>query len=201
MSLINSILHLNNDTKSIDYICQLAKKIEKKFNPLVGEQDFYGGSIGGLKKIEFFDNKLPKIEVIDDSIFDLFDTHLYYTKISRYSTNILKTLDVSQSLPLLEEVENLYNSIINTDKNLFFETINRSWELKKRTSPHICSGELIDIDNSLKKHKDVRAHKLCGAGGGGYFLIFTDKNVNLENDFTNIKKIKISQEGLICKEV
>jgi D-glycero-alpha-D-manno-heptose-7-phosphate kinase len=201
LSLIKSILQLNNQKKNIHEICQLAKKIERKFNPLVGEQDFYGGSIGGLKRINFKENQLPTIEILDDSLFDLFDVYLYHTKIGRDSTSILKTINIDQSLPLLKEVDNLHRSIINCDRNLFFDTINESWNLKKRTSPHICTGELIEIDEKLSNDIRVKAHKLCGAGGGGYFLIFSEINVNLENDFPNIKKIKISKKGLTCKEI
>jgi len=201
ISLINSISHLRQTELSIFEICEMAKKIERKFNPLVGEQDFYGGSVGGLKRINFMNGELPSIEQLSDDIFEHFDMYLYYTVINRRSTGVLQTINIDSSLPLLEEVDNLYQAIKEVNLDLFIETINKSWELKKKTSPHICSGELLTIDEMLKSNKKVLAHKLCGAGGGGYFLLFVDKNSNVLEDFPDIKKITISKEGLVCKEI
>jgi len=202
MSLIKSINHLNNIDESTESISKLAFKIEKKFNPLVGQQDFYGGSIGGLKKITFFNDKDPLIEFLDVGIFDKFDMFLYFTDITRQSTNILKTIDIDKSKFLLDEVDHLYKSIKSNNVDLFMSTMKKSWNLKKQTSPHICSGDLSTIDSKIGTHPDVLAHKLCGAGGGGYFLIFVKKgSTEILNDFNTAKKITISKEGLTCKEI
>jgi D-glycero-alpha-D-manno-heptose-7-phosphate kinase len=202
MSLIKSISHLQGNDLDTHSICQLAKKIEKKFNPLVGEQDFYGGSLGNLKLINFYDEKLPQVEELNDEIFSYFDTYLYYTNVNRESTNILKTIDIDKSLPLLEEVNNLNIAIKNIDLELFSKTINKSWEIKKKLSPFICKGDLESIDMDIISDERVLAHKLCGAGGGGYFIMFTEKNpVNMERDYPGIKKISISKEGIESKEI
>jgi D-glycero-alpha-D-manno-heptose-7-phosphate kinase len=202
MSLIKSISHLQGKDLDMHSICQLAKKIEKKFNPLVGEQDFYGGSLGGLKLINFYDGELPQIEPLNDEIFSYFDTYLYYTNVNRESTNILKTIDIDKSLPLLDEVKKLNLAIKSLDLELFLKTISKSWELKKKLSPLICKGDLEDIDMNIISDKRVLSHKLCGAGGGGYFIMITEKNsTNLEDDYQGIKKISISKEGIECKEI
>ncbi len=202
MSLIKSINFLDKKELSIFEICDLAKKIERKFNPLVGEQDFYGGSIGGLKRINFKENGPPDIEQLDDEIFNHFDMYLYYTAVDRSSTSVLKTLNIDSSLPLLEEVDNLYKSIKEVNTELFLSTINKSWSLKKETSPNICSGELSVIDSKIESNKNVLAHKLCGAGGGGYFLLFAKKDSNeILIEFPDAKKIQISKNGLTCTEI
>jgi D-glycero-alpha-D-manno-heptose-7-phosphate kinase len=202
MSLIKSISHLQGNHLDPHSICQLAKKIEKKFNPLVGEQDFYGGSFGGFKLINFYENDLPSVELLSDEIFSCFDIYLYYTGVIRESTNILKTLDVDKSLPLLEEVKNLHLAIKSINPKLFLDTINKSWEIKKELSPFICKGDLELIDKSIISDNRILAHKLCGAGGGGYFILFTAKKENnLDRDYPGIKKINISEEGIICKEI
>ena len=32
------------------------------------------------------------------------------------------------------------------------------------------------MDTELQNNESVRAHKLCGAGNGGFFLTFSEKN-------------------------
>ena len=202
MSLIKSISHLQNRKLNSEDICDTAKKIERNFNPLVGEQDFYGGAFGGLKFINFNVDQRPRIEYLDTKIFERFDTYLYYTRITRESTNILKTINVDNSLPLIEEVNRLKKSIETRDLQLFMETIRKSWQLKKKLSPFICRDELELIDKMIINDNRVLAHKLSGAGGGGYFIMFVEKNSqNLELDYSGIKKINISQEGLLCREI
>ena len=71
----------------------------------------------------------------------------------------------------------------------------RSWENKKQTSRLICENEiLVALDETLKYDSRVLSHKLCGAGNGGYFLIFSKKDSELEYD--KCIKIGISETGL-----
>jgi galactokinase/mevalonate kinase-like predicted kinase len=51
-----------------------------------------------------------------------------------------------------------------------------------------------DIDDSLSRSDDVLAHKLCGAGNGGFFLIFSKKDtLSISKDCV---KINISTDGV-----
>ena len=202
MSIVKSILSMNGERPTDNEICKISMDIEKRFNPLVGQQDFYGGCIGGIKKITFFSYKEPIIEMLSDNIFKMFDMCIYHTNVDRASTNILQTINIDKSLELLDDVEAMYSAIISCDVNMFMNTIKNSWEKKKRTSENICSGKIYEIDKKLSSNPDILAHKLCGAGGGGYFLIFTKKGkINLLNLFDGCKKIKISKKGLQCKMI
>src|SRR5574343_245668 len=82
MSLIKAINVMRDSKITENEIGKLAMKIEKKFNPLVGQQDFYG-SIGGLKKISFYEDDNPEIKYLDINIFHLMDAYLLYTGIIR----------------------------------------------------------------------------------------------------------------------
>lgn len=202
MSLIKGINKLYRLKLSDYQICEKALKIERNFNPLVGEQDFYGAALPNLKKITFYENKQPNIQELNADIFNDFDMYLYYTSVNRNSTNILKTIDIEKTKLLLDEVENLEQAITTKNLQLFLNTIKKSWELKKQTSPNICQGEIEKIDLDIKNTKNVLAHKLCGAGGGGYFLIITEKaSKDINKKFKNIKKIKILNQGLTCKQI
>ena len=96
MSLIKAIYTLRDEKITESEICKLAMEIEKTFNPLVGQQDFYG-SLGGLKRIKFYDNDNPEIKYLDTKIFNQMDMYLIYTGITRSSTNILQTINILQT--------------------------------------------------------------------------------------------------------
>ena len=114
MSLIKAIYVLRDEVITESEICKLAMKIEKIFNPLVGQQDFYG-SLGGLKKITFYEDQNPDIKYLDTSIFREMDMFLIYTGVTRKSTNILETLNIDNSLPLLGDVIQLEKAINTYD--------------------------------------------------------------------------------------
>lgn len=196
MSLIKAIYAMRNQFITEFEVCKIAEEIEKKFNPLVGQQDFYG-SIGGLKLIKFYKNNNPSIRFLDTSIFQKMDCYLLYTGLLRNSTDILETIDIDKSLPLIKNVNDLEIAINKSDVDLFNQIMKNSWENKKQTSKYICENPiLIDIDSKLKLDSNVLSHKLCGAGNGGYFLIFAKKDVYLENKYNYIKRIKISESGI-----
>ena len=52
--------------------------------------------------------------------------------------------------------------------------MNQSWAIKKQTSKNILkTSRLIQLDRQLSEDPKVVGHKLCGAGGGGFFLVVT----------------------------
>lgn len=177
-------------------VCKIAEQIERKFNPLVGQQDFYG-SMGGLKRINFFKTADPEIKYLDTKIFQSMDVHLLYTGVIRNSTSVLESLDIDRSVFLVEDVENLERAIGLCDVEQFNQIIKASWLKKKQLSTLVCENQtLIDLDRRLSYDKEILSHKLCGAGNGGYFLTFSLKNSCLEQKYQRCKKIGISETGL-----
>ena len=60
---------------------------------------------------------------------------------------------------------------------------------KEKTSNLITNSNIVDLEKSLKKQKNVY-YKLCGAGGGGYMLIIKENKKSLDllqkNSYINI---------------
>ena len=181
IALTKGLNAFNGKRLSAFSTCAQALSIERKFNPLTGRQDPYGCGIGGLKKIEFFPTKnlvLP----LDHSIFNYFSMYLVYTGVKRKSTGILKTLDFKKVEKLLSSVEDLRTAIRKKNVSNFLGLINKGWSDKKKTSPLVLKHKRLQrLDADLKKNKKILAHRLCGAGGGGYFLVFVDKKENLRD--------------------
>jgi len=178
ISLIKAI-SIYQQINLTDYeICKLAFDIEKQFNPLAGQQDIYGCGIGGFKRIDFNLSKPPSFRYLDISfILNNYDMYLLNTNLIRNSTNILQKIDIDKSYKLLKIVDNFEESILDKDTKNFFDIFNLGWQTKKETSSEILAdSNLLHIDNVLSSLSMIKGYKLCGSGGGGYFLMFVDKN-------------------------
>jgi mevalonate kinase len=83
-------------------------------------------------------------------------------------------------------------------ENINFELINHMNNINSNLNNKLdeLNSKLLELDNILSKDSRVLSHKLCGAGNGGYFLIFASKNVNLNNYYPMMKPISVSKEGL-----
>ena len=171
-------LFLNLSFKEND-ICKLAYKLERIYNPYCGYQDPYGCGIGGFKRIEFVGGDRVKYEYLPSDIFNDYDAHLVFTGVTRNSRKILKNIteNLEKVKPALDIVENAHQSLLQKKDDLFLDYLNQGWKEKKKTSDSICENKKIKrIDEILEDNNSVVAHKLCGAGNGGFFLTFSKKN-------------------------
>lgn len=171
-----------------------AHNLEKNINPLLGYQDVFGCCIGGFKKIEFQKNTLPKYTFLPTKIFNYFDCYLYYTGYTRSSTEVLKNVIVPKQdtfNPLVKQAEKY---LLDEQYYLFMDMMKEGWEEKKRTSKNVLQNvKILEIDTMLSNMKECVAHKLCGAGNGGFFLCFFEKNTQVPNEFY---KINLTADGV-----
>jgi D-glycero-alpha-D-manno-heptose-7-phosphate kinase len=171
-----------------------AHNLEKNINPLLGYQDVFGCCIGGFKKIEFKKNTLPKYTFLPTKIFNYFDCYLYYTGYTRSSTEVLKNVIVPKQdtfNPLVKQAEKY---LLNEQYYLFMDMMKEGWEEKKRTSKNVLQNvKILEIDTMLSNMKECVAHKLCGAGNGGFFLCFFEKGTQVSNEFY---KINLTADGV-----
>ena len=178
-------------------ICSIALKLERKFNPLTGYQDIYGCGLSGFKRLHFKKDGV-KADFLDPLFLNKFNMSLIYTGVKRSSTDVLKSLDfkkIEKLLPLVDEME---SAIRRGDGARFLEIIGDGWAKKKETSPLLTQDERVKaIDVELSQIEEVLAHKLCGAGNGGYFLAFTAKEFDLKERLRGrVVNISISNKAL-----
>jgi len=179
-------------------ICEMAYELELKMNPYCGYQDPYGCGVGGFKRIEFKKGGVVKYNFMNADLFREYDAHLIFTGVTRNSKKILKnvTNNLEKVKPILETVDYAYDSLIKNDYKSFLKHLNNGWTQKKKTSTSICENEkIIEIDNVLENNKSVIAHKLCGAGNGGFFLAFSNKE-SLNIPYKSVR-INVSPNGVI----
>jgi D-glycero-alpha-D-manno-heptose-7-phosphate kinase len=197
ISLIKAISIFKNLELTDHQICNIAFELERIINPYCGYQDPYGCGIGGFKRMDFYRNGRIQYEFLPTSVFENYDMHLVFTGITRNSKEVLKnvTSNVDKIYPLLETLDLSYQALVGEDHAEFFHLFNKSWSQKKQTSSMILENkELIKIDKELSSHDNIVAHKLCGAGNGGFFLTFSKKNT--VPDIDGLVKLSISTNGV-----
>ena len=197
IALIKAVLVFKSIKMSNFEISNLAMQLERRFNPLLGYQDTYGCGIGSLKRMDFKINESPKITYLPVSLLESLDMYVVFTGVTRSSTEILKSVKVTDDDSLLTLVDEMEDCLKNNDRDKFVEVIKEGWRIKKTTSHFIASNEIVkDLDTFYENNTDVLCHRLCGAGNGGFFLIFCEKDAKIgTNRQMFYKKINIDYEG------
>ena len=139
-----------------------------------------------------------KHEFLPSDLFDLYHTHLVFTGVTRNSKQILKNItdNLEKVKPVVKTVDRAYDYLLKKNYKKFLGELNRGWDQKKRTSSSIAENEkIISIDQCLSQNPTVLAHKLCGAGNGGFFLTFSDKG-GLKIPYDCVK-INVSPNGVV----
>lgn len=200
ISLIKACCLFHGEEMTETDICKLAHQLEIEFNPFCGYQDPYGCGVGGFKRIEFLDDYRIKYEFLPTNFFNEYDMHLVFTGVTRNSRKILKSVtnNLHKVKPLLDTVDMAHDSIISNNSDEFFGIMSEGWNQKKQTSFAITENTKIkEIDRALEKNPTVLAHKLCGAGNGGFFLTFSQRGT-LTLPYDSVK-INVVTEG-VCGE-
>jgi len=206
LSFIKAAAHYTKWDLSDFEICKIGLEIERRFNPLTGYQDPYGCGLGGFKRMDFVKGKDPQITFLSRKIFNEFDMFLIYTGISRHSTAILKEVTKCPRVKLLEFVDRMQDSLEKGDSKSFLSSIKEGWEYKKKTSSNIMNNRVVqNFDRQISNDSRILAHRLCGAGNGGYFLVFMNKHpankTYLSSLYDCVLPIGISAAGCTARTI
>ena len=202
VALVGSLVRLTN--VSLPYpierwIAEKAWDIEvNRIGLYGGKQDQYAASFGGLNQFIF--NKDGYVEVhaypkfIDEKIvpyISLFDTGIRRSK-PKIQEN-LKLLSDSQvsSLKRIEDIAVQASDRI-TDVEWVGHTLDKYWQIKKKSNPDMTNFKIDEIYESAKK-VGAMGGKLMGSGGGGFMFFVSD--IKYKND------IKEKLEIIGCKQI
>ena len=178
-------------------ICELAYKLELEMNPYCGYQDPYGCGIGGFKRIDFERGGIIKYDFLSQDLFKHYDMHLIFTGVTRNSKGVLKSVtdNIHKCRPLLKTADKAFDTLLKKDYDKFMDLMRQSWKQKKDTTSSITENETIrTIDKDLEENETVVAHKLCGAGNGGFFLTFSESDT-LQVPYDSVK-IDVTPQGV-----
>ena len=76
---------------------------------------------------------------------------------------------------MCELAESMKDALENNDLTCFGEILNENWKLKKQLASGI-SNENIDKSYNIALENGALGGKLLGAGGGGFLLLYCEKN-------------------------
>jgi D-glycero-alpha-D-manno-heptose-7-phosphate kinase len=189
-NVIREFKKINHEPKTLaEEACDVEINLLKE---PVGKQDQYIAAFGGLKILDISKNGNVKVKDINISKSKikkfLSNIHLYYTNVKRDASDILKEQKElkGNSEEILKEIKKQSHETVKILENCNFKEyglmLDRYWKLKKKLSNKISLSEIDYIYEIVKKDFEVLGGKIVGAGGGGFLLLFTEKNhVELEN--------------------
>lgn len=185
VATIGCLNALNEDEPlNLYQIAELACKVEhEEMNFAGGKQDQYASCFGGMNYIEFGNERvnISRLEIKPEIILALErSTFLIFThkrevnnimedEISRVQKNLDETV---KALDKQKELANEARRVLRRGDLLTFgELIEEAWQTKKRQTP-LVTTEVVDELFLRVKKAGALGGKICGAGGGGYCVIF-----------------------------
>lgn len=170
----------------------------------IGPQDQYIVSLGGIKYFER--EKNGKVHVFDlplslHAISELESNLLYFrTGILRDASTVLvgqKSNAGNKQIEALNQIKRLGQKarsyLACGDIDSFGATFDEHWQMKKKLSDKVSNPQIDKWYNEAKK-MGALGGKIMGAGGGGWFVFYVNKN---KQDFKN----RMSQLGLQERKV
>jgi D-glycero-alpha-D-manno-heptose-7-phosphate kinase len=109
--------------------------------------------------------------------------------LNKHSENIGQNLDLLNQLKTQTDLMFDWLTCIDAKCNPG-DILNASWEIKKKMTD--CTSENIDKLVKLAKDNGAEGVKLCGAGGGGFMLVYCplNKQEKLRLALANLKELK-----------
>ncbi len=149
----------------------------------VGSQDQVAAAFGGLNRVEFNGKEnffVQPVTVNQKKILEL-QNHLMFlfTGFSRTASEIAsaqiqntssKSAELNTMRQMVDEAVNILNSS-SEEIESFGKLLHESWKLKRSLSSKV-STDAIDRMYDVAIKAGAIGGKLCGAGGGGFILLF-----------------------------
>jgi len=194
VGLLKAVREYKRMDTSPGIIAEEACEIEiERLGEPVGKQDQYISSYGGVRILDI--NKDGVVDVQDLSVSKndfsnfLSNIHVYSIGIQRSASDILK-----QQSKLSGNTEYLLSTIkdygyktkeILESKNYddYGLLLDEYWSIKKLLSNKISVSPVDKIYEDLKSNFSVLGGKIIGAGGGGFFLVYCNKNISSLDEF------------------
>jgi len=204
VGLVNGFYALLNKKISKHSLAALAADIEiNKLNRLIGKQDHYASTFGGLNKFIFNANETVSVENLNKNsnyLNNLSDKLLlFYLDMKRNASEVLcsQVKSIKEKRKVLIDMSNqvdVFKNIIENEEkfNRFGLELNKGWKLKKSLTNEISSPK-IDFFYEKAIKAGAIGGKVLGAGGGGFLLLYVNKK--------DQNKVKKSLKELYCMNV
>ncbi len=150
-----------------------------------GSQDAIGIVFPGLNRLDYDNDYWPHSiqTVLDDDILDFIENHIFMLQLfprkEKFDVLADTSVNFDNAKALSAAADDCWNALLNKDLPAWGKATTDSFNAQTKMFPHMIDPEVIPV---LEQYKDkVLGWKMCGAGGGGYFVFISEKPV--ENTF------------------
>jgi D-glycero-alpha-D-manno-heptose-7-phosphate kinase len=184
LNALREYKRLNNEPQVLaEEACNI--EINQMGEP-VGKQDQYIAAFGGMTVFDI--TKDGKVSTTSVKISDI-NLCLFMYNIQVYSLDTFRS--ASDILSEQNKMGGNTESILNTVKEYGYKSLehiescnfdeygilmDKYWQLKKQLSSKINVGKFDDIYEEVKRDYNVLGGKIIGAGGGGFLMLYVNKN-------------------------
>jgi D-glycero-alpha-D-manno-heptose-7-phosphate kinase len=190
VGLLNAMHSLTQTPTSPDRLAEEACYIElERLRKPIGKQDQYMAAFGGLTALHIEKDGRVKATRLSLSVelLEALESNmlLFYTGAARDATEILEQQDshtknrtnaVVESLCEIKSIGiDIRDAIVHGNLHRFGELLDVHWQTKKRLSGGISTRQ-IDAWYELAKQSGAIGGKICGAGGGGFLMLYCEQN-------------------------
>jgi D-glycero-alpha-D-manno-heptose-7-phosphate kinase len=186
VGLLNAFYNFAGQQVALERISREACEIEIDIcNKPIGKQDQYVAAYGGLNKITFHPDESVSVSrmPISDGNLRKFGSNLllFYTNKTRKADTILSRQkkstgnkrEVLRSMRAL--VPMFEDALIDGNYDDLGRLLHKNWLLKKSLVNTISSNEIDSMYKNAKK-SGALGGKICGAGGGGFLLLYIPRD-------------------------
>lgn len=184
LNLIREHKRLNTEPKILaDEACDI--EINRLKEP-VGKQDQYIAAFGGLKTFQIDktgDVLVNNFNINENTLRELItNTCIYFLNVKRDASEVLidqKNLkgNSEELLKIIKtQAQQTIQFLIDSDLDSYGRLMDDYWNLKKQLSNKISIPIVDEIYEIAKKNHNVLGGKIIGAGGGGFLMLYCNKN-------------------------
>jgi len=199
VGLLNALYKFKEKKISSYGLAMKSYFVESKLcNKPIGLQDQFNASHGGLRHYIFNSNGTvlnKKILISKKRIKDFKrNLILFYTGINRKADKIIKKINNNKNIINFKKLSDLAlefkYELENGDLDNLGKILNENWNIKRKLDSSVSSVEIDYFYNTALKY-GATGGKILGAGGGGYFLFFAQKEYHkiLEKKLKPMQKI------------
>ena len=183
VGLLNAICALQGKVMDKNELAKKSIHIEQNLiKETVGSQDQVSAAYGGFNHIKFLENGsfvVNPMAIGKDRINEL-NQHLmlFFTGVARTAEKVAKSYVVNietkeKQLHLMQKMVSEAIAILTGDGSLedFGKLLHETW-LEKSSLSKLVTNPYVEEMYSVAREAGALGGKLCGAGGGGFMLLF-----------------------------